>query len=111
MHAVDGVHPGAPFKWRVRVYTVDRNELPTSNPVRLLLVVLPVRRVCPHGVRGRGGGRLKPAATFLSLLHVNVQESPPYIWTLHFGPSTFNFVFGPHFCYISFDFVRLGPPI
>ena len=48
---------------------------------------------------------------FLSLLHVNVQESPPFIFPLHFDPYTFNFVFGPNFCYISFNFVRLGPPI
>ena len=47
----------------------------------------------------------------LSLLHVNVQESPPSMWTFHFGPPTFNFVFGPHFSYISFDFIRLDPPI
>ena len=51
------------------------------------------------------------ATTFLSLLHVNVRESPPYILTLHFGPSTFNLVFGPDFSDISFDLVRLGPPI
>ena len=79
--------------------------------MRLRVFFLSRWLVLPKRVRGRGGGRLKPAATFLSLLHVNVQESPPYIWTLHFGPSTFNFVFGPHFCYISFDFIRLGPPI
>ena len=79
--------------------------------MRRRVVVLPRWCVSPPHVRGRGGGRLKPPATFLSLLHVNVQESPPYILTLHFGPSTLNFVFGPHFCYISFDFVRLGPPI
>ena len=47
----------------------------------------------------------------LSLLHVNVQESPPFIFTLHFGPSTLNCVFCPNFWYISFDFVRLSPPI
>ena len=38
-------------------------------------------------------------------------ESPPFLVTLHFGPSTFILVFGPDFCYISFDLVRLGPPI
>ena len=79
--------------------------------MRRRVVFLPRWGVSPPDVRGRGGGRLKPTATFLSLLHVNVQESPPSMWTFHFGPPTFNFVFGPHFSYRSFDFIRLGPPI
>ena len=29
----------------------------------------------------------------------------------HFGPCTFNFVYGPDFCYISFELVGLGPSI
>ena len=29
----------------------------------------------------------------------------------NFGPLTFNFVYGPDFCYISFDLVRLDPSI
>uniref|UniRef100_A0A6N2N4Q2 Uncharacterized protein n=1 Tax=Salix viminalis TaxID=40686 RepID=A0A6N2N4Q2_SALVM len=54
----NGVPPDAPFKWRVRYDTVAGIGLPTSNPVSLRLVFLPVRRVFPHGGRGRGGGRL-----------------------------------------------------
>ena len=61
--------------------------------------------------RGRGGGRLKSLQPFLSLLHVKVQESPPVIMLFHFGPCTFNFVYGPDFCYISFELVGLGPSI
>ena len=38
-------------------------------------------------------------------------EESPFFVAFHLGPSTFNFVFGPDFCYRSFDLVRLGPPI
>ena len=63
------------------------------------------------GVHGRGGGRLKSGELFLSLLHVKVQESPPVLMLFHYGPCTFNFVYGLDFCYISFDLVQLGPSI
>jgi len=79
--------------------------------MRRRVIFLPQWRVATKTARGRGGGWLKPPATFLSLLRVNVQESPPCYLTLHFGPFTFNFIFAPHFCYKSFDFVQLGPPI
>ena len=91
--------------------TVAGNGLPASNPVRLRLVFLPVRRIFPHGGRGRGGGRLNSVAPFLSLLHVKVQKSPPGFVYFHFGPLTFNCVYEPDFSYISFDFLRLGPSI
>ena len=77
-----------------------------------LIVVFPLLwRVSPTNVCGCGGGWLKPPNMFLSLLRVNVQDSPPLFVTFHFGPSTFNLFLGPDFCYISFDLVRLGPPI
>ena len=41
----------------------------------------------------------------LSLLHVKVQESPPFLMIFYFGPFTFNFVYDPDFYYISFDLV------
>ena len=70
-----------------------------------------VWRVFENDGRGRGDGRLKPLATFLSLLHVKVQESPPILVPFHFSPWTLNFVYDPDFCYISFDLIRLGPSI
>ena len=79
--------------------------------MRRRLVFLPVRRVLSSDGHERGGGRLKPLQPFLSPLHVKVQESPPVLFILHFGPCTFNFVYGPDFCYISFDLVRLGSSI
>ena len=79
--------------------------------MRLRMVFLPVGRVPLSDVRGRGGGRLNPRQPFLSLLHVKVQESPLFLLLFHFGPCTFNFVYGPDFCYISFDLVQLGPSI
>ena len=79
--------------------------------MRLRVVVIPRWRVAYHNVRGRGGGRLKRLTTFFSLLHVQVQGSPPYLHPFHFSPLSFNFVSGPDFRYISFDFVQLGPPI
>ena len=94
--------------------TVDRvagNGLPASLSVRLLLVFLSVRRVFSHGGRGHDGGLLKQVSPFLSLLHVKVQPSPPVLVMFHFGPCTFNFVYDPDFCCISFDLVRLGPSI
>ena len=77
--------------------------------MRRRLAFLPVRRVSLSDVRGRGGGRLNPRNLFLYLLHVKVQESPQVLMLFHFVP--FNFVYGPDFCYISFDLVRLGPSI
>ena len=80
-----------------------------SQFVRLSrLVFLPVRRVLSSDGRGSDSGRLKPLQSFLSLLHVKVQESPPVLMFFHFGPCTPNFVYGPDFCYINFDLVRLG---
>ena len=79
--------------------------------MRRRVIFLPWWCVSPPQVRGRGGGRLKLLATFLSLLHVKVQENPPLFVTFHFGSSSFNFVFGPDFYHRSFDLVRLGPPI
>ena len=76
-----------------------------------LMVFLPIQCVLATDDRGRDGGRLKPLTTFLSLMHINVQESPPVYCHFHFGPWTLNFVYGPNLCYISFDFVRLGPSI
>ena len=87
------------------------NGLPASLSVRLLLVFLPVRHVLSHGGRGRGCGRLKPISPFLSLMHVKVQKRPLVLVSFHFGPLTFNFVYGPDFCYISFGLVRLGHSI
>ena len=90
---------------------VARDGLPTSQSMRLRLVFFQVRHVSPSDVRGRGGGRLKPLQPFLSLMHVKVQESPPVLMPFHFGPCSFNFVYGPDFRYINFDLVRLGPSI
>ena len=90
---------------------VAGNVQPASIPVHLRVVFLYTRSVLPKTGRGRASGRLKRMATFLSLLHVQVQESPPYLPTFHFSPLLFNFISGPDFLYISFDLVRLGPPI
>ena len=76
-----------------------------SPEMRRRMIILPVQLVSLSDVRGRGGGRLKPRQLFLSLLHVKVQESPPVLLLLHFGHCSFNFIFGPDFCYISFDLV------
>ena len=110
-HLSDGFPPHALFRRRVHSHTVSGDELPASIPMRIRIVFLPVRPVSTNDVRVRGGGRCKPLATFLSLLHVKVHESPLVFVTFHFGPWTFNFVFGPDFCYRSFDLVRLGPSI
>ena len=111
MHALDDFRPDAPFKRRVRCHTVAGKSLPASIPVRHLLIFLPVRRVASHDGSGSGGGRLKPVDPFLSLLHVKVQESPPSFVSIHFGPLTFNCVYGTDFSYRSFYFVQLGPSI
>ena len=110
-HAPDSFSPHALFRRCVHSHTVFGDELPASIPMRLRIVFLPMRHVSTTDVCVRGGGQCKPLATFLSLLHVKVQESPPVFVTFHFGPWTFNFVFGPDFCYIRFDLVRLGPSI
>ena len=90
---------------------VVENGLPASKVVCLLMVFLPVWRVLSQGGRGRGGARLKPVSPLLSLLHVKVQKRPPVFVAFHFDPLTFNFIYGPDLCYISFDLVRLGPSI
>ena len=110
-HAPAGVPPHALFRWRVRSYTVAGDTIPESISMRLRVVVIPRWRVASNNVRGRGGSSVKRLPTFLSLLHVQVQESPPYLHPFHFSPLSFNFVSGPDFKYISFDFVQWGPPI
>ena len=103
--------PDALFRRRVRCHTAAGDELPESREMRLLMVFLPRRRVSSSDIRGRGGGRVKPVATFLSLLQVQLQERPLSCHMFHFGPYISNFVCFPDFWYISFDFVQLGPPI
>ena len=107
----DSLPPHALFEQRVRGYRVTEYGLPASRSMRLRLGFLPVRRVLASNVRGCGGDWLKPLQPFLSLLHVKVQESPPVLLLLHFGPCILNFVYGLDFYYISFDLVRLGPSI
>ena len=107
-HATDSIPPHALFERHVRGDGVAEDGLPASQLMRLRLVFLPVRCFLSSDIRVRGGGRLKPLQPFLYLLHVKVHESPPILMLFHFGPCTFNFVYGPYFCYISFDLVRLG---
>ena len=104
----DSISPHALFEWRVSRDRVAGDGLSASQSMRHRLVFLPVKRVLSSDGRGCGGGRLKPLQPFLSLLHVKVQESPPVLMLFHFSPYTFNFVYDPYFCYISFDLVRLG---
>ena len=92
----------------MRGHKVAGNKLPPSNSKRLDLVFLPVRRVFHQGGCGRGGGRLKPVHPFLSLLHVKVQESPPILCLLHFGPWGFNFIYDADFWYMRFLFSSIG---
>ena len=95
----------------MRPHTVAGKTIPESGSMRLRVGFLPRWRVYHINVRRRDEGRLNAPAMFLSLLHVKVQESPPFVVTFHLSPLTFNFVFSPDFCYISFDLVQLGPPI
>ena len=85
-HARHGFPPDALFRRRVRRHAVAGNELPESTAMRLLMGFLPRRRVSSSDVRGRGGGRVKPVTTFLSLLRVQLQERPPSLHMFHFGP-------------------------
>ena len=66
--------------------TVAGDELTESIAMRLLMVFLPRRRVSSSDVRVRGGGRVKPVATFLSLLRVQFQTRPPSVHMFHLGP-------------------------
>ena len=67
----------------------------------------------PHGA-ARCGGRwpylwrwpVKYFFPVFSLLHAKVQERPPVLQCFHFRPWTFNFLYGPDFCYISFDLIQ-----
>ena len=106
-HATDNIPPHTLFKWRVSGDSVAGDGLPASQSMRRRLVLLPVRRALSSDIRGRGGDRLKPLQPLLSLLHVKVQESPPVLILFHCGPCNFNFVYGPDFCYINFDLIRL----
>ena len=106
-HARHGIPPDALFRRRMWCHTVAGDELQESKEMCLL----PRRRVASSDIRGHGGGRVKLVATFLSLLHVQLQERPPRCHMFHFGPCSSNFVCFPDFWYISFDFVRLDPLI
>ena len=110
-HAPHGFQSYALFGRRMLRHTVAGDELLASKVMRRRMGFLPRRRISAYDVRGRGGGRLKPLVMFLSLLHVQVHERPPSFLLFPFGPFCFNFVLFPDFWYISFDFVRLGPPI
>ena len=110
-HAPHDIQSHALFRRRVRPHTVAGDAMRESRTIRLLMSFLPRWRVWSSDVGGRSGGRLKPEAPFLSLLRVQLQESPPSCNMFHFGPSISNFISFPDFWYISFDFVQLGPPI
>ena len=110
-HARHGFLPDALFRRRVRLHTADGDELPESTTMRLLMGFLPRRRISSQDVCGSDGGRFNPVATFLSLLRVQLQESPPSSFMFHFGPQSSNFICFPYFWYITFDFSQLGPPI
>ena len=110
-HARHDFSPDALLRRRVRRHTVDGDELPEYMAMRLLMGFLPRQRVASSDVCGSGGGRLNPVATFLSLLQVQLQESPPSCYMFHFSPYSSNFVCFPDFWYRSFDFIQLGPPI
>ena len=110
-HAPHSFQSHALFWRHVRGRTGAGDKILKSRAMRLRMGFLPRQRVATDNVRGRGGCRLKPPATFLSLLHVQLQEHPPSFLLFPFGPFCFNFVLFPDFWYISFDFVRLGPPI
>ena len=43
-----------------------------------------------------------------SLLHAKVQKRPPVLWSFHFLPCTFNFLYDLDFCYKSFDLFQSG---
>ena len=85
-HAPHGVQSHALFGRRVRRHTVAGDEIRESREIRLLMGFLPRWRVFSSDVGGRGGGRLNPAEPFLSLLRVQLQESPPSCHMFHFGP-------------------------
>ena len=85
-HARHRFPPDALLRRRVRCHTAAGDELPEPREMRLLMVFLPRRRVSLSDVCGSGGGRLKSAATFLSLLQVQLQESPRSLQMFHFGP-------------------------
>ena len=110
-HARHGFPPDALFRRHVRRITVSGDALPESRAMRLFMGFLPRRRVASSDVRGSEDGRVKPAETFVSLLQVQLQESPPSLQMFHFSPYSSNFICFPDFWYISFDFVRLGSPI
>ena len=102
-HARYRFPPDALFRRRVRCHTAAGDELPESREMRLLMVFLPRRHVSSSDVCGSGDDRLKSAATFLSLLQVQLQESPHSLKMFHFDPWSSNFVCFPYFRYISFD--------
>ena len=85
-HACHRFPPDALFRRRVRCHTADGDELPESREMCLLMVFLPRRHVSSSDVCGSGSDRLKAAATFLSLLQVQLQESPCSLQMFHFGP-------------------------
>ena len=85
-HAPYGVQSHALFGRRVLRHTVVGDEIGESREMRRLMGFLPRWRVFSSDVGGRGCGRLNPAEPFLSLLRVQLQESPPSWHMLHFGP-------------------------
>ena len=85
-HARQGFSLDALFRRRVRLHLADGDELPESMAMRLLMGFLPRRHVSSSDVCGSDGGRFNPVATFLSLLRVQLQESPPSSFMFHFGP-------------------------
>ena len=85
-HARHGFSTDALFRRRVWLHTTVGDALPESRAMRLFMGFLPRRRVASSDVRGSEDGRVKPAETFVSLLQVQLQESPPSWHVLHFGP-------------------------
>ena len=104
-HAADGVSPHVLFERRLGRDGVAGDALPASQS-RSLPPVLPPSAAC-SGIRSP---LTLPwpvkAATVVSLspARQSAGESPRF-YAFFSGPCTFNFVYGPDFCYISFDLI------
>ena len=109
-HATDRIPPHAHFKRHVKDDRVAKWATGISVGAPPLALPPGAACLCTRWTWTRRWPVKAGFTVSLSPARKSAGDSPVLV-AFHFSPLTFNFIYGPDFCYISFDLVRLGPSI